>query len=79
MDRGQTHFQSLNKAEMEAALIPDSVALPLAWSRVQICSTPSFAAKASYTTSKCIISLVLKTLTDAIATIDVKSRRGEGM
>jgi hypothetical protein len=30
MDRAQTHFQGLSKSEMEAALSPDSIALPLA-------------------------------------------------
>jgi hypothetical protein len=59
---------------MEAALSPDSIALPLASIRTQTCFTPFCAANASHTTSKCIFSRVGKTLTDAIATIDAKSR-----
>jgi hypothetical protein len=76
MDRAQTHFQSLRKSEMEDALSPDSIALPLASIRTQTCFTPLFAANTSHSTSKCLFSRVRKTLTDAIATIDAKSREG---
>jgi hypothetical protein len=70
MDRVQMHFQSLSKSEMEAALSPDSIALPLASIRTQTCFTPFCAANTSHTTSKCLFSRVRKTLTDAIASID---------
>jgi hypothetical protein len=76
MDRAQTHFQSLSKFEMEAALSPDSIALPLASIRTQTCFTPFCAANTSHITSKCIFSRVRKALTDAIAKIDAKSREG---
>jgi hypothetical protein len=76
MDRAQTHFQSLSKSEMEAALSPDSIALPLASIRTQTYFTSFCAANTSHTTSKCLFSRVRKTLTDAIATIDAKSREG---
>jgi hypothetical protein len=60
MDRAQTHFQSLSKSEMEAALSPDSIALPLASIRTQTCFTPFCAANTSNTTSKCLFSRVRK-------------------
>jgi hypothetical protein len=58
MDRAQTHFQSLSKSEMEAALSPDSIALPLASIRTQTWFTPFCAANTSDTTSKCLFSRV---------------------
>jgi hypothetical protein len=73
MDRAQTDFQSLSKSE---TLSPDSIALPLASVRTQTYFTPFCAANTSHTTSKCLFSRVRKTLTDAIATIDAKSREG---
>jgi hypothetical protein len=76
MDRAQTHFQSLSKSEMEATLSPDSIALPLASIKMQTCFTPFCAANTSHTTSICLFSRVRKTLTDAIAQIDAKSREG---
>jgi hypothetical protein len=76
MDRAQKHFQSLSKSEMEAAVSPDSIALPLASIRTQTCLTPFCAASTSHTTRKCLFSRVRKTRTDAIAQIDAKSREG---
>jgi hypothetical protein len=61
---------------MGAALSPDSIALHLAPIRTQACFTPFCAANTSHTTSKYLLSRVRKTLTDAIAQIDAKSREG---
>jgi hypothetical protein len=59
---------------MEAALSPDSIALGINHNADLF--TPFCAANTSHTTSKCLFFRVRKTLTDAIAQLDAKSREG---